>query len=70
MIEYKPEKCECCGQTTTYIIGIDGGTVDIVKNIALFIGRKGINCVHPRKEMEGHGLSSNQVGNLSRPIRK
>jgi len=30
MIEYKPEKCECCGQTTTYIIGIDGGTVDIV----------------------------------------
>jgi len=67
MIEYKPEKCECCGQTKTYILGIDEGTIDIVRRIATFIGEKGINCVHPRKEMEGYGLSSNQVGNLSRP---
>lgn len=66
-IQYKPEVCECCGQETTYVIAIDRGTVDIVKQIALFIKNKGINCVHPRKEMEGIFLSSNQVGNLSRP---
>lgn len=66
-IKYEPEKCECCGQTTTYILAIDRGTVEIVKKIALFIGNKGINAVHPRKELEGKGLSSNQVGNLSRP---
>lgn len=66
-IEYKPEKCECCGQTTTYVLALDRGTTEIVKAIARFIGKKGINRVHPRKEIEGHGLSSNAVGNLSRP---
>lgn len=65
-IDYKPETCDCCHQTTTYLLGLDRGTVDILKKIARFIGRKGINCVHPRKEMEGPLLSSNQVGNLSR----
>lgn len=65
--EYKPEICECCGQSTTYVIGIDKGTTEIVKAIAKFIGKKGINAVHPRKEMEGLTLTSNQVGNLSRP---
>lgn len=67
METYKPEVCECCGQTKTYAISIDHGTVDIVKQIARFIGQKKINCVHPRKEMEGKWLTSNQVGNLSRP---
>lgn len=65
--KYEPEKCECCGQTTTYLLGLDRGTTEIVKQIARFIGKKGINRVHPRKEIEGHGLSSNAVGNLSRP---
>lgn len=65
--EYKPEICECCGQSKTYAIAIDRGTCDIMKAIAKYIGQKGINCVHPRKEMEGTYLTSNQVGNLSRP---
>src|SRR4030042_647169 len=65
-IEYKPEECEHCGQTTTYLLGLDHGTADIVRAIAIKIGEKGINIVHPRKEMEGTTLSSNQVGNLSR----
>ncbi len=65
-VDYKPERCECCGQTTTYILAIDRGTANIVKQIALFIEKKGINIVHPRKEMEGDKLSSNEVGNLSR----
>jgi hypothetical protein len=66
-IKYVPEMCECCGQSTTYILAIDHGTSDILKKIARFIGKKGVNAVHPRKEMEGIYLTSNQVGNLSRP---
>lgn len=64
---YVPEVCECCKQSTTYVLAIDRGTVEIVKAIARFIEKKGINAVHPRKEMEGRTLTSNQVGNLSRP---
>ena len=67
MIKYEPEKCPHCGQTTTYVLAIDRGTVNITKKIAKFIEKKGINRVHPRKELEGNGLSSNDVGNLSRP---
>lgn len=77
--EYKPEICACCNQSTTYLLAIDRGTVDIVRAIAVAIFRKGINVVHPRKEMETSQnmdfdlmiregmLTSNQVGNLSRP---
>lgn len=67
MINFTPDKCECCEQTTTYALAIDKGSVKIVKQIAKFIEKKGINIVHPRKELEGNGLSSNEVGNLSRP---
>lgn len=65
-IDYQNETCKCCGQSTTYVLGIDHGTVKIVQQIARFIGKKGINAVHPRKEMEGSYLTSNEVGNLSR----
>lgn len=58
--------CPTCGQSTIYFLSIDRGTVQIVKQIARFIGRKGINAVHPRKEMEGAWLTSNEVGNLTR----
>lgn len=62
---YTPELCSHCGQSTTYLLAIDRGTVQIVKQIARFINKKGINVVHPRKEMEGIYLSSNEVGNLT-----
>jgi len=72
--EYSPETCPCCSQTTTYLIPVDRGTVDIVKAIASAIRQKGINVIHPRKEMENEKcdialgcLTSNQVGNLTRP---
>ena len=66
MKQYIPEVCEHCNQTKTYTLDIDRGTVEILKAISTFIRQKGINVVHPRKEMEGEYLSSNQVGNLSR----
>ena len=65
-IKYEPEVCAHCNQSTTYILAIDRGTVHIVKQIARFIGLKGINAVHPRNEMEPRWLTSNEVGNLSR----
>lgn len=65
-ISYTSEVCSHCSQSMTYILAVDKGTVMIVKAIAQFIGRKGINIVHPRKEMEGRYLTSNQVGNLTR----
>ncbi|MDD5110710.1 MAG: hypothetical protein PHI63_05895 [Patescibacteria group bacterium] len=79
-LDYKPEICHHCGQTMTYLLPIDRGSVEILKAIATRIRCKGVNIVHPRKEMEistgqldyaamvQEGLlTSNMVGNLSRP---
>lgn len=66
-MKFEPKKCEHCGQSETYLLAIDRGSADIVYAIAKAIGEKGINAVHPRKEIEGKYLTSNQVGNLSRP---
>lgn len=78
-MNYKPNKCQHCGQTTTYLLSMDRGTVDILKAISTAVQRKGINEIHPRKEMEISGydldyrqmvekglLTSNHVGNLTR----
>ena len=64
---YIPDVCPGCKQSCTYVVGLDRGSVVIMKAIARFIQIKGINVVHPRKELEGTYLTSNQVGNLSRP---
>lgn len=80
-IPYVPDIYPHCRQTTTYLLSLDHGSIDIVRAIAVVIGKKGINVVHPRKEMEcklapgvsyemmisSGMLTSNQVGNLTRP---
>ncbi len=72
--------CSHCNQTTQYDLGVDRGTVDILKAIATKIRLKGENAVHPRNEMEVSVrehldykdmvtmgvLTSNQINNLSR----
>jgi hypothetical protein len=76
---FQPEICQCCGQSMTYLLPVDKGTVDILKAFSVAIRKKGINEIHPRNEMEvqrgqlsygemvGEGvLTSNHVGNLSR----
>jgi len=75
---YTPERCECCGQTTTYILPVTLGVVQIIRAIATAIHKKGTNYIHPRKEMEVNAewpgdqriaegkLTSNEVGNLSK----
>jgi len=63
-------KCQHCNQTETYLLPLDPGTARLVVEIARGIRAKGINAIHPRKEIEPTGaLSSNDVGNLSRPHR-
>lgn len=77
--KFEADVCDICGQATNYIIPIDKGTVTIVKALARFIRIKGINIVHPTKEMEvpakewtytraiNEGvLTSTQIGNLTR----
>jgi len=49
---FTPEVCECCGQAKTYILPLDKGTAIIVKAIAAAIKIKGVNIIHPKKEME------------------
>jgi hypothetical protein len=66
-INYQPEKCDHCGQTKTYLLGIDRGSVEIVKQVARAIGQKGINCVHVNKELVGKYLTPIQMTNMSRP---
>ena len=79
MKNFESAKCNECGQSTEYLIPVDAGTVAILKSIAVRIGNKKENIVHPRKEMETDSkmslhelierglLTSNMVGNLSRP---
>lgn len=76
---FKARTCDCCGQAETYPLPIDWGTAVIVKAIARAVRLKGINVIHPTKEMEVPGkdwtyelainegkLTSTQIGNLSR----
>lgn len=64
---FTPEKCEHCNQSTTYLLSVDRGTINILKQIARFIGKKGKNEVIPRKEMLPEYLSSNDISNFIRP---
>lgn len=63
-VDYKPERCECCGQTTTYALAIDKGTVRILKKVAKAIEQKGINCIHLAKEKV---LTHSELCNIIRP---
>lgn len=76
---YVAEVCEHCNQAKTYLLPIDWGTALIVKAFARAIRNKGINTIHPTKEMlvrnnewtyqralEEGVLTSNQIGNFTR----
>lgn len=76
-INFEPQCCPTCHQTTAYASRLNRGTVDIVQAIANFIAKKGLNAVHPMKEMlatasDGNAiervrngrLTPRQIGNL------
>jgi hypothetical protein len=65
---HEPRKCSCCGQTETWEAKMTKGAEDIVKAIAGAIKAKGINIIHPAKEMiPSKLLTVSQNGNLSVP---
>ena len=76
---FNREPCPSCGQNTVYLLPLDRGTAIIVRAVASAIGIKGINLIHPTKEMEIPGkewnldrainngqLTSTQIGNFTR----
>jgi hypothetical protein len=67
MKEYKPETCNQCGQSTTYLLSLDRGSIDLVLDILRAISNKGINEIHPAREMNIAPEKKWQLTNLSRP---
>ena len=65
-LQFKPRKCECCGQSMEYILGLDKGTAHIVKQFARFISEKGINIANPNHELKNTWLTDVEVGNITR----
>ena len=63
-LEFKANKCECCEQTTNYLVSIDRGTIEIMKKIARAIEKKGVNCIHLVKE---DVLNHSELCNIVRP---
>lgn len=63
------QKCHACGQTIDYVLDMDRGSCSILKELAKFIRAKGINAVHPNKEMvkiPNPILSARQLDNIVR----
>jgi len=63
-IDFEPDVCPCCTQTTTYLLPIDKGSAVILKKIARAIEKKGINCIHLAKEKV---LNHSELCNIIRP---
>lgn len=77
--KYEKEICSECGQFKTYLLPLDRGTATIVKAFSTAVRNKGINIIHPTKEMEVPAkewsyeraihagvLTSTQIGNFTR----
>lgn len=67
MKAYKPENCSSCRQTTTYLLGLDRGAADILLELFRGIAVKGVNEIHPARELDLSGKKKWYLTNLSRP---
>lgn len=67
IVKYKPEKCECCGQSTTYLLGLDRGSFTILRKLLDGVSQKGINQIHPTRDLTFTGREKWLVTNISRP---
>lgn len=77
-IGFTPTVCGACSQSCNYTTGIDKGITDILRSFAVAIRAKGVNVIHPVKEMTmttplnradaiaSGKLTSSQQKNLSR----
>lgn len=66
-MRYKAERCTCCGQTKTYLLGLDKGSAQIVIAILNIVSEKGVNEVHPANEIDMTGKRKWMLTNLSKP---
>jgi len=64
---FKTDVCECCGQAKNYLLGLDKGSAKLVLAILDKIVQKGVNEVHPAREMDTTGKNKWYLTNLSRP---
>lgn len=51
MEKFIPDKCEHCGQTKNYELELSRGVANLVRAIGIAIGLKGVNAIHPMKEL-------------------
>lgn len=51
MEKFQPKICGHCGQSETYVLAISKGVANIVRAFSVAIRNKGINIIHPAKEM-------------------
>jgi len=64
---YTPDICAHCGQAENYVIGLDKGSARIVLAMIDAISKKGVNEIHPAREMDTSGKRKWYLTNLSRP---
>ena len=64
--------CECCGQTKDYHTSIDKGMVAIMQAFSVAVRMKGVNVLHPLKEMNANPgmtiLEAVRMGKLTRTM--
>lgn len=67
--KFIPEVCQHCGMTTTYRVGLDKCAALIVLDILKRVSEKGINQVHPARELNWTKQNGKQwyLTNLSVP---
>lgn len=65
--KYKEEVCPCCSQSTTYLLGLDRGSAESLLDILKAISAKGINEIHPARELNWKDGEKWKLTNLSRP---
>lgn len=64
--KYKEEVCPHCHQTASYLIGIDKGCAETLLQILQVISKKGINEIHPSREINWKDNQKWKLTNLSR----
>ena len=67
MERYKPQTCEHCKQTTTYILGLDRGSFLILRKLLAGVIAKGVNEVHPTRDLVFSAKEKWLPSNVARP---
>ncbi len=64
--KYKEEVCPHCHQTASYLIGLDKGCAETLMQILKAVSAKGVNEIHPARELNWKDGEKWKLTNLSR----